>query len=151
MGSVQRRDYALVEGKAGRKQLVYWTIPYPIIYRWALLKPKTENNGKIGLPIPFISRMGRGTQNFALRLVGFASRLGLSRCEDGNNGTEKKNNKKTGKNRLENERSVGTGGSWGMRYKMGKMGEMPCDFTKHTFRVGLRAKGIDSGRTPCHI
>lgn len=49
--------------------------------------------------------MGRGTGNFVLQLAGFASRLGLSRCEDGNSRTKKN----TGKNMLENERSVGMG------------------------------------------
>lgn len=46
---------------------------------------------------------------------------------------------------------VGIGG-WGTRQEeQTKMAEMLCDFTKHTFEVGLRAKEIDWGRTPCHI
>lgn len=56
--------------------------------------------------------MGRGPGNFGLQLAGFASRLGLSRCEDGNSGTQK--------TKLENETNVETGGSWGMGHKMGR-------------------------------
>lgn len=96
--------------------------------------------------------MGRGTGNFALWLAVFASRLGLSRCEDGNNGTEEKNKKKKkGKKMRDVWGQVGIGG-WGTRQEeQTKMAEMLCDFTKHTFEVGLRAKEIDWGRTPCHI
>lgn len=75
------------------------TMDCPISHRvdMSTVRPKTENNGKTGLPIPFISSMGRGPGNFGLQLAGFASRLGLSRCEDGNSGTQKTRKKQVRK------------------------------------------------------